>query len=64
VALRLKKFGDPRSRATGSVMKRKPPGLPATVRTPENIERVGVAVLRLENFKEMLQEFIERKDVT
>jgi hypothetical protein len=33
-------------RATGSVMKRKPPGLPTTVRTPENIERVRVAVLR------------------
>jgi hypothetical protein len=33
-------------RATGSVMKTKPPGLPATVRTPENIESVRVAVLR------------------
>jgi hypothetical protein len=33
-------------RATGSVMKRKPPGLPATARIPENVERVRVAVLR------------------
>jgi hypothetical protein len=32
--------------ATGSVTKRKPPGLPATVHTPENNERVRVAVLR------------------
>ncbi|KDR09130.1 hypothetical protein L798_00737 [Zootermopsis nevadensis] len=27
-------------------MKRKPPGLPASVRTPENVERVRLAVLR------------------
>lgn len=34
------------SRTTGSVMKRKPRGLPASVRTPENVERVRLAVLR------------------
>ncbi|KDR07961.1 hypothetical protein L798_01616 [Zootermopsis nevadensis] len=32
-------------RTTGSVMKKKPPGLPASVRTPENVERVRFAVL-------------------
>ena len=33
-------------RTTGSVMKNKPPGLPRTVRSPENVERVREAVLR------------------
>jgi hypothetical protein len=42
-------------RATGSVMKRKPPGLPATVHTPENIERVRVAVLGSPRHSALLQ---------
>lgn len=32
-------------RTTGSVMKRKPPGLPRSVRTPDNVERVRRAVV-------------------
>jgi transposase len=43
-------------RATGSVMKRKPPGLPAPVRTPENVERMRVAVLRSLRFSARRQD--------
>lgn len=32
-------------RSTGSVMKKKPPGLPRSVRTPENVDRVRTAVV-------------------